>query len=96
MKKEVFLILFLLLFARDPFQGGVGAMLPGPLEAASALSLDVKSIHPLPEWDGEQNLRSHTHGPEEGSQRRLKITFPVALLATLLFFLMWKFLQGQE
>ncbi len=96
MKKEVFWVLFLLLFARDPFQGGVGAMLSGPQEAAFALSLDVKSIHPLPEWEGEHNLLPHTHGPEEGSQRRLKITLPVALLATLLFLLMWKFLQGQE
>lgn len=96
MKKEVFLILSLLLVSEDPFRGGMEVRLSGPQEAAAAVSLDVKSIHPLPEWDGQEDLRPSTRGPEEESQGRLKISFPVALLTTLLFFLMWKLLQGQE
>lgn len=96
MNREIFLFLFLFLFCQDPFQTGMGAILSGPQEAASAPSLDIKSIHPLPEWDGQEDLRPRTRAPEGSSHRRLKISFPVALLATLLFYLMWKFLQGQE
>jgi hypothetical protein len=56
--------------------------------------MKAKPIHPLPEWDGREDIRSHAPTPKEDSHARLKISFPVALLATLLFFLMWKIFQG--
>ena len=67
------------------------------MEAAATPAFNVKPIHPLPEWDGSEDLRPRRMAREEGSPNsRLKISFPVGLLATLLFFLMWKFLQSQE
>jgi hypothetical protein len=96
MKKGMILTIFLVLFGQAWIQGEGGSFRFEPQEAASAPVPDLRPIHPLPEWNGQENIRPRTGAPEEGSNRRLKITFPVALLATLLFFLMWKFLQGQE
>ena len=97
MKKGIFLIIVFFVLTQGLFMGWKGRLLMGPRETAAALALDVKTIHPLPEWDGPEDLRARSARPAEGSQRdRLKLSFPVGLLATLFFFLMWKFLQGQE
>jgi hypothetical protein len=97
MKKGILLTITLLLLAQGVFPGGRGTPVLGPREAASAPVFNLKPMHPLPDWDGEETLRPPRHVPEEGAHgRRLKISFPVALLATLLLFLMWKFLQSQE
>lgn len=96
MKKVIFLAIFSVLLGQALIQGGGGGLRLEPQEAASSPFLDLRPMHPLPEWDGQENIRPSTGAPEGGSHGRLKITFPVALLATLLFFLMWKFLQGQE
>jgi hypothetical protein len=78
----------------DP--AGTGMLLPGPPEAACVPAFKAEPIHPLPEWDGQENIRSRTLAEEESSHRRLRISFPVGLLASLLLVLMWKLLQGQE
>jgi len=96
MKSGIFLAVSFLLLTQGVFPAGMGTILVGPPEAASTPFFDVKPIHPLPEWDGQEDLMPRTRTVEDSPPRRLKITFPVACLATLLFFLMWKFLQGQE
>ncbi len=97
MKKGIFLTIVFLFLAQGVFTGGRDTGTIGFLEAAATPVLNVKPIHPLPEWDGPEDLRPRRTAPEEGSSgSRLKISFPVGLLATLLFFLMWKFLQSQE
>lgn len=96
MKSGVFLAVSFLLLTQSLFPAGMGTIQVNVPEAASTPFFDVRPIHPLPEWDGQEDLRPQTRALEESSPRRLKITFPVACLATLLFFLMWKFLQGQE
>jgi len=97
MKKGILLTITLLLLAQGLFPVGKATPVPGPREAASTPVFKLKPIHPLPEWEGEADLRPRGLVREEGRHgSRLKISFPVALLATLLFFLMWKFLQSQE
>jgi len=96
MKKGIVFAIFFGLLGQALIQGGGGTLWLEPQEAASSPFLDLRPMHPLPEWDGQENIRPHTGDPQGGSHGRLKITFPVALLATLLFFLMWKLLQGQE
>jgi len=95
MKKGVVLAIFFVLLGQALMSVG-GPFRLETKEAVSSPFPKIKPIHPLPEWNGEENIRPRTGIDEEGSHRRPKITFPVALLATLLFFLMWKFLQGQE
>jgi len=95
MKKGIVLAILFVLLGQALMQVG-GALRLEPKEAVSSPFPKIKPIHPLPEWNGQENIRPHTGIDEEGSHRRLKITFPVALLVTVLFFLMWKFLQGQE
>jgi len=95
MKKCVVMAILLVLLGQVLVQVG-GPLRLEPKEAVSSPFPKIKPMHPLPEWNGEENIRPNTDVDEEGSHRRLKITFPVALLTTLLFFLMWKFLQGQE
>jgi hypothetical protein len=97
MKKGVFLTIVLLFLFQGFFTGGAGSISIGKKEAASTPVLNVKPIHPLPDWDHPEDLRSRRNAAEgASSDRRFKISFPVGLLATLLFFLMWKFLQSQE
>jgi len=97
MKKGILLTITLLLLAQGVFPGAGKTPVLGPREAASDPVFNLKPMHPLPDWDGEEDLRPRRLVPEEGAHgSRLKIGFPVALLATLLFFLMWKFLQSQE
>ena len=68
----------------------------GPQDSAATPVLNVKSIHPLPEWDDTEDLRPSRNAPKDSSGSPLKLGLPVGLLAMLLFFLMWKFLQGHE
>lgn len=97
MKRGILLTISLLLLAQCVGSGGIGTLLLGSEEAACVPVFKVESIHPLPEWDGQESIRSGTIAVEEDSHSsRLKISFPVALLTTLIFFLMWKLLQGQE
>jgi hypothetical protein len=96
MKNGILFAVSFLLLTQGVFPAGMGTILVRPPEAASTPLFEVKPIHPLPDWDGQEDLTPQTRAVEESSPRRLKITFPVACLATLLFFLMWKFLQGQE
>ncbi len=97
MKKGIFLTIVFLFLAQGVFTGGRDTGTIGSREAAATPVLNVKPIHPLPEWDGAADLQPRRTAREEGSPpSRLKISFPVGLLATLLFFLMWKFLQSQE
>jgi hypothetical protein len=97
MRKGIYLTIVFLFLAQVLFAGVWDTVSIGPREAAATPVLTVKSIHPLPEWDGPEDLRPSRTAPEESSPAgRLKISFPVGLLATLLFFLMWKFLQSQE
>jgi len=95
MKKGIFVTIVFLFLTQGSFTGWKGT--PVPRDTAAAPALNVKSIHPLPEWEGPEDLGSRSARPEGGSKaERLKISFPVGLMAILLFFLMWKFLQGQE
>ena len=97
MKKEILLTIVFLFLAQGVFSSGWDAGTIGSREAAASPALKVKSIHPLPEWDNPADLQPRGTAREAGSSAgRLKISFPVGLLATLLFFLMWKFLQSQE
>ena len=95
MKKGFVLAIFFVLLGQALMLGG-GPLWLEPKEAASSPFLELRPIHPLPEWNGQENIRPRTGIDDEGSSGRVKITFPVALLVTLLFFLMWKFMQGQE
>jgi hypothetical protein len=64
------------------------------VKAAATPALNVKPIHPLPEWDGQADLQPRRKAREAGfSDSRLKISIPAGLLTTLVFFLMWEF-QG--
>jgi len=97
MKKGIFLTLVLLFLAQGVFTGDWDTVPVGSREAAATPAFNVKPIHPLPEWDGPADFQPHRTVREEGaSSSRLKISFPVGLLATLLFLLMWKLLQSQE
>lgn len=96
MKRGIFLTISFLLLAQGMDPGGMGTLLVGPQEAACVPVFKAEPIHPLPEWDGQENIRPSRLPEEESSHSRLRISFPVALLASLLFFLMWKFFQGQE
>lgn len=97
MKKGIFLTIVSLFLAQGVFTGGWDTGPIGSREAAATSALTIKPIHPLPEWDGAADLQPRRTIRETGSSAsRLKISFPVGLLATLLFFLMWKFLQSQE
>ena len=50
-----------------------------------------------PDWDEPADLRpSKGSSEEDASANRFRVSLPVGLLAMLLFFLMWKFLQSQE
>jgi len=97
MKKAVFLSIVCVFLMQGVFPGGWGAGPIGSRDAAATPAFNVRPIHPLPDWDSPGDLQSRrTAGEEEASESRLKITFPVGLLATLVFFLMWKFMQGQD
>ncbi len=97
MKKGIFLTLAFLFLAQSVFTGGWDTGPIGSREAAATPAFNVKPIHPLPDFDGPADFQPRRTAQAEGSPgSRLKISFPVGLLATLLFFLMWKFLQGQE
>ena len=97
MKKEILLTIVFLFLAQGVFTGGWDTGPIGSREAAATPAFNVKPIHPLPEFDGPADLQPRRTARQEGSPpSRLKISFPVGLLATLLFFLMWKFLQSQE
>jgi hypothetical protein len=97
MKKGIFLTIVFLFLAQGVFTGGWDTGPIGSREAVATIALSVKPIHPLPEWDGPADLQPRRTVREAGSSvSRLKISFPVGLLATLLFFLMWKLLQSQE
>lgn len=97
MRKGIFLTIVFLFLAQGLFTGVRGPVPIGSQEAAATPVMKVKPIHPLPDWDSPEDLRHGRKAQEEGSHgSRLKISFPVGVLATLLFFLMWKFLQSQE
>jgi hypothetical protein len=97
MKKGIILTILFLLLAQGLFARVGGHVSVGPQEAAAALVPQVKPIHPLPDWENPEDLRPRkTIQEQDSTGGRLKISFPVGLLATLLFFLMWKFLQSQE
>ena len=97
MKKGVFFTIVFLFFAQGLFTGDWVTAPIGSSEAAATPGFNVKPIHPLPDWDGPADLHPRATVQEEGgASNRLKISFPVGLLATLLFFLMWKLLQSQE
>jgi hypothetical protein len=97
MKKGIFLTIVFLFLGQGLFMGDWGTVPIGYREASATPAFNVKPIHPLPEWDGPADLQPRGMAREEGAPvSRLKISFPVGLLATLLFFLMWKFLQSQE
>ena len=97
MKKGIFLTLVFLFLAQGVFTGGWDTgpdRVPG---GGWTPAFNVKPIHPLPDFDGPADLQPRRTAREEGPPpSRLKISFPVGLLATLLFFLMWKLLQSQE
>lgn len=97
MRKGIFLGIAVLLLAQGTFTGGKGTTAVGLRESVATPLLNVKSIHPLPDWHDPQELRPRGSVPADGPAGvRLKVSFPVGLLAMLLFFLMWKFLQSQE
>jgi hypothetical protein len=97
MKQGILLTILFLFLTQGLFSAGPEAVSFGKQEAAAIPVLKVKPIHPLPDWDSPEDLVSHRRASDEGSSGgRLKISFPVGLLATLLCFLMWKFLQSQE
>ena len=97
MKKGIFLSIVFLFLVQGVFTGDWDTGPIGSREAAATPAFNVKPIHPLPEWDGPADLQPRRTAREEGSAKsRLKISFPAGLLATLVFFLMWKLLQGQE
>lgn len=96
MKRVIFVAISFLLLVQVMDPAGMGKLLPGPREAEGIPVFKAEPIHPLPEWDGQENIRPRGLASEESSHSRLKITFPVGLLASLLLFLMWKLLQGQE
>lgn len=97
MKKGIFLSIVFLFLVQGLFTGDWDTVPIGPREASATPAFNVKPIHPLPEFDGPADLQPRRTARQEASPAgRLKISFPVGLLATLLFFLMWKFLQSQE
>ena len=97
MKKGIFLTIVFLFLAQGVFTGDWDTVPIGSREASATPAFYVKPIHPLPDWDSPADLQPVRMAREERSPvSRLKISFPVGLLATLLFFLMWKFLQSQE
>ena len=96
MRRGIFLTIAILFLVQGSFSGGRGTPTVGLQESAATPVLNVKSIHPLPEWDDPEDLRPHRNAPEDSPGSHLKISLPVGLLALLLFFLMWKFLQSQE
>jgi hypothetical protein len=97
MKQGIFLTIVFLFLAQGVFTWDWGTVPVGSREAAATPAFNVKPIHPLPEWDGPADLKPRRTVREEATPgSRLKISFPVGLLATLLFFLMWKLLQSQE
>ena len=97
MKKGVFFTIVFLFFAQGLFTGDWDRVPIGSPEVAATPGFHVKPIHPLPDWDGPADLYPRRTFQEEGkTSNRLKISFPVGLLAMLLFFLMWKLLQSQE
>ena len=97
MKKGIFLTLAFLFLAQGVFTGGWDTGPVGSREAAATPAFNVRPIHPLPDFDAPEDLQPRRATREEKSSvGRLKISFPAGLLATLLFFLMWKFLQSNE
>ncbi len=97
MKRGIFVSIALLVLAQGLSSVAGDVSWTGSREAAATPAMYVKPIHPLPDWQGPEDLPSGRAVAEEDSPAsRLKISFPVGLLATLLFFLMWKFLQSQE
>ncbi len=97
MKKGIFLAIVFLVLTQGVFAEWKGTFLAGPRETAAAPALNVKTIHPLPDWQGPEDLRARSTRPDEGLKGgRFKISLSVGLMATLFFFLMWKFLQDQE
>jgi hypothetical protein len=97
MKRRIFLTFTMLCLVQTVFAGGWGVLAPGPRESAATPVFSVRPIHPLPDWEGPEDLQPRGHSRQEDSPgSRLKISFPVGMLAMLLFFLMWKFLQSQE
>jgi hypothetical protein len=96
MNRGILLTISFLLLAPAMDLAGMGKLLLGPQEAACVPVFKAEPIHPLPEWDGQENIRPRRVANEEGSPTRLKISLPVGVLASLLLFLMWKLMQGQE
>jgi hypothetical protein len=97
MKRGIFLSIALLVLVQGMSSDVSDLSWTGSREAVATPVMNVKPIHPLPDWQGPEDLPSGRAVAEEDSAgSRLKISFPVGLLATLLFFLMWKFLQSQE
>jgi hypothetical protein len=97
MKRRIFLAIVALWLAQTLFAEGWGMVPTGPRESAATPIFSVRPIHPLPDWDGPEDLQPRGNTPrEDSSGSRLRISFPVGMLAMLLFFLMWKFLQSQE
>jgi|GEM_PF-3430045 len=97
MKKGLFPTIVFLFLAQGVFMGDLETVPIGSREVSAAPAFNVKPIHPLPEWDGPADLQPRGAAPEgRVSGSRFRISFPVGLLATLLFFLMWKLLQSQE
>jgi hypothetical protein len=97
MKKGIFLITICLFLAPGLFTGEWGTAPVGCPEAAATPGFSAKPIHPLPDWDNPADFQPRRTSGEEGDPgSRLRISFPVGLLAMLLFFLMWKLLQSQE
>ena len=96
MKRGIFLTLVILFLAEGWFPVGKDTPSVGSQESAATPVLNVKSIHPLPEWDDAEDLHPGRNVPKDSSGSHLKLGLPVGLLAMLLFFLMWKFLLGQE
>ena len=97
MKKAILLSTVCVFLMQGLFAGGWDTGPIGARDAAATPAFNVRPIHPLPEWDSPGNLQPRgTAREEEAPDSRLKISFPVGFLATLVFFLMWKFMQGQE
>ena len=95
MKKAIFLSIVYVFLMQGVFSGGWDAGLIGSRDAAATPAFNVRPIHPLPEWDSPGDLQSRRMArEEEAPDSRLKISFPVGFLTTLVFFLMWKFMQG--
>lgn len=97
MKRQMLLAVATFCLVQILFAGGSDLLPTGPRESAAAPVFSVRPIHPLPDWDGPEDLQPRGNSRRADSPgSRLRISFPVGMLAMLLFFLMWKFLQSQE